>query len=118
MPVSMVSIMIGHTYGCSSPVSIEKERFQGGTEPPRVLCIHALRPRAGGALHEQSISERQSLSRRADRVRLHDSALPLRIFFKSERGYCIDTDSQGKVLEPVKEIERGPGRDSRPRLKR
>ena len=32
MPVSMVPIMIHHSYGCPSPteVSIEKERFRGG----------------------------------------------------------------------------------------
>ena len=41
----------------------------------------------------------RSLSGRADRVRLHDSALRLKILFKSERGYCVDTDSQGKVLK-------------------
>jgi hypothetical protein len=34
----------------------------------------------------------------------------LRIFFKSERGYCIDTDSQGKVLKLAKTIERATGR--------
>ena len=47
MPVSRVSIMIRHTNDCSSAVSIEKERFQGGTKPPRVLCLHASRPRCG-----------------------------------------------------------------------
>jgi hypothetical protein len=67
------------------------------------------RSRAGGALHERSISERSISERGADRVWLHDSALPLRIFFKRERTHHIDTDSQGKVLNPVKKIERGDG---------
>ena len=47
MPLSRVSIMIRHTDDCSSPVSLEKERFQGETKPPRVLCLHAPRPRSG-----------------------------------------------------------------------
>ena len=69
MPVSTmvrVSIMIRHTDDCSSPVSIEKERFQGGTKPPSVLCLHASRPR----------SWVRPTRARGDRVRLHDSALP------------------------------------------
>jgi hypothetical protein len=63
-------------------------------------------PRAVGALQERLISERTG----PIRVWLHDSALPLRIFFKRERTHSIDTDLQGKVLDPVKMIERGEGR--------
>jgi hypothetical protein len=50
---------------------------------------------------------------RPDRVRLHDSALLSRIFFKRERTRSIDADSQGKVLNPVKKIEREDGRGRR-----
>jgi hypothetical protein len=62
---------------------------------------------APGGLQERLTSERSISERGADRVWLHDSALPLRIFFKRERTHHIDTDSQGKVLNPVKKIERG-----------
>ena len=58
MSVSRVFIMIRHTGGCSSPVSVEKERFQGGTKPPRVLCMHASRPRAGGGALQERSSQR------------------------------------------------------------
>jgi hypothetical protein len=61
----------------------------------------------GGALQERLTSERSTSERRGDRVWVHDSALRLRIFFKRERTHSIDTDLQGKVLEPVKKIERG-----------
>jgi hypothetical protein len=54
----------------------------------------------------------RSVSARADRVWLHDSALRL----ERERGYCIDTDSQGKVLNMVKKIERWAGRQLLPAL--
>ena len=33
----------------------------------------------------------------------------MRIFLKRERTHSIDTDLQGKVLDPVKMIERGRG---------
>ena len=38
---------------------------------------------------------------------MHDSVLRLRIFFKRERTHSIDTDLQGKVLDPVKKIGNG-----------
>jgi hypothetical protein len=69
-----------------------------------VLCIHASRPRAGGALYEQSISERTGRSGPVARQR---SALE--DFLQARAGCCIDTDSQGKVLKRVKKIERGSG---------
>jgi hypothetical protein len=69
----------------------------------------ALRSTSSRSLSGRALSG-QSVSARGDRVRLHDSALPLRIFFKSERGYCIDTDSQGKVLKLAKKIERAGGK--------
>ncbi len=41
---------------------------------------------------------------------MHDSALRLKVLFKSERGYCVDTDSQGKVLKLAgKKTERATG---------
>ena len=41
---------------------------------------------------------------------MHDSALPLRIFFKRKRTHSIDTDLQEKVWSLVKKIEGGAGR--------
>jgi hypothetical protein len=51
---------------------------------------------------------------RADRIRLHDSPPPSRIFFTRERTHYIDSDSQGKVSNPTKKIERGNGAVSLP----
>jgi hypothetical protein len=81
-----------------------EERFRGGTEPPRVLCIHASRPRAGGALDEQSICERTGRSGLVARQRSS-----FEDFLQARAGYCVDSDSQGKVLNLVKKIERWTG---------
>ena len=51
----------------------------------------------------------RSLSASADRVRLHDSALPFWIFFKRKRTHSIDTVSYGKVVKLMKKIEGGRG---------
>ena len=69
-----------------------------------MLCIHATRPRAGGALYEQSISERTGRSGPVARQR---SAL--QDFLQARAGCCIDPDSQGKVLNPVERLRGGRG---------
>ena len=91
MPVSRVSIMIRHTDDCSSPVFIEKERFHGGTKPPRVLCLHASRPRSGVRPTRGCSQSGRTLRARGPIGPAARQRSPLRILFKGERTYSIDS---------------------------
>jgi hypothetical protein len=53
------------------------------------------------AVHERLIFERTG----SVRVRLHDSTLPLRIFFERDRTNHVDSDSQGKVSNRWKRLD-------------